>query len=90
MPHTATMLTSWARAIRDALAAAGVDAVPLFRAAGLEVVPAPTQFKSAARSPLGALDLLPQSNALRNSYFALHEWLGIAWLALTVEGTTAQ
>ena len=65
-------------------------AVRLFRAAGLEVVPAPTQFKSAARSPLGALDLLPQSKALRNSYYALHEWLGMAWLALTVEGTTAQ
>ena len=65
-------------------------AVRLFRAAGLEVVPAPTHFKTAGRSPLGALDLLPQSNALRNSYFALHEWLGITWLALTVEGTTAQ
>lgn len=65
-------------------------AVRLFRAAGLEVVPAPTQFKSAGRSSFGPLDLLPQSQALRNSYFALHEWLGIAWLALTVEGTTAQ
>jgi uncharacterized SAM-binding protein YcdF (DUF218 family) len=60
-------------------------AVRLFRAAGLEVVPAPTQFKSAGRSSLGPFDLLPQSQALRNSYFALHEWLGIAWLALTVE-----
>jgi uncharacterized SAM-binding protein YcdF (DUF218 family) len=65
-------------------------AVRLFRAAGLEVVPAPTQFKTAANSSLGPLDLLPQSNALRNSYFALHEWLGIAWLALTVERTPAQ
>jgi uncharacterized SAM-binding protein YcdF (DUF218 family) len=65
-------------------------AVRLFRAAGLEVVPAPTQFKTAANSPLGPLDLLPQSNALRNSYFALHEWLGIAWLVLTVERTPAQ
>jgi len=65
-------------------------AVRLFRAPGLEVVPAPTQFKTAARSPLGPLDLLPQSKALRNSYYALHEWLGMAWLALTVVGTTAQ
>lgn len=65
-------------------------ALRLFRAAGLEVVPAPTHFKTAGRALLGPLDLLPQSNALRNSYFALHEWLGIAWLALTVEGTTAQ
>ena len=65
-------------------------AARLFRAAGLEVVPAPTHFKTAGRSPLGPLDLLPQSNALRNSYFALHEWLGIAWLALTVERTPAR
>ena len=65
-------------------------AARLFRAAGLEVVPAPTQFKTAGRSPFGPLDLLPQSNALRNSYYALHEWLGMAWLALTVERTTAR
>ena len=60
-------------------------AVRLFRTAGLEVVPAPTQFKTSGRLPFGPLDLLPQSKALRNSYYALHEWLGIAWLALTVE-----
>jgi uncharacterized SAM-binding protein YcdF (DUF218 family) len=60
-------------------------AVRLFRAAGLEVKPAPTQFKSADRSPFTLLDLLPRISALHNSYYALHEWLGIAWLALTVE-----
>ncbi len=65
-------------------------AVRLFRAAGLEVVPAPTQFKTAGRPSFSALDLLPQSQALRNSYYALHEWLGIAWLALTVEGSAAR
>lgn len=65
-------------------------AVRLFRAAGLEVVPAPTQFKTGGASLPGVLDLLPQSQALRNSYFALHEWLGMAWLVLTVEGTAAQ
>lgn len=65
-------------------------AARLFRAAGLEVVPAPTQFKTAGGGPLSPLDLLPQISALHNSYYALHEWLGIAWLALTVEGTTAQ
>ena len=58
-------------------------AVRLFRAAGLEVVPAPTQFKTAGRSPLGPLDLLPQSNALRNSYYALHEWLGLLVYGVT-------
>jgi uncharacterized SAM-binding protein YcdF (DUF218 family) len=65
-------------------------AVRLFRTAGLEVVAAPTQFKTAGRPSFSALDLLPQSHALRNSYYALHEWLGIAWLALTVEGSAAR
>jgi AraC-like DNA-binding protein len=37
MPHTATALTSWAKAIRKALEAAGHDAKPLFAKAGLDM-----------------------------------------------------
>lgn len=37
LPHTPTTLTSWARAIRKALDAAGVDSRALFAAAGLDV-----------------------------------------------------
>ncbi|MGH8561844.1 MAG: AraC family transcriptional regulator, partial [Nevskiales bacterium] len=37
MPHTATALTSWAKAIRKALETAGYDAKPLFAKAGLEL-----------------------------------------------------
>jgi AraC-like DNA-binding protein len=37
MPRTATALTSWARAIRKALEAAGHDAKPLFLKAGLDI-----------------------------------------------------
>jgi AraC-like DNA-binding protein len=37
MPHTATALTSWAKAIRKALEAAGFDARPLFIEAGLDM-----------------------------------------------------
>jgi AraC-like DNA-binding protein len=37
MPRTATALTSWARAIRKALEAAGQDAKPLFLQAGLDM-----------------------------------------------------
>ncbi len=65
-------------------------AVRLFRAAGLEVVPAPTHFTTAGHSPMTLLDLLPQIGALHNSYYALHEWLGIAWLALTVDARPAR
>lgn len=60
-------------------------AVRLFRAAGLEVVPAPTHFKSGGLGPLNVNDFLPRASALHHSFYALHEWLGIAWLALTVE-----
>jgi uncharacterized SAM-binding protein YcdF (DUF218 family) len=57
-------------------------AAALFRAAGLEVVTAPTQFKAGAAAPLSPIDLLPSAYALRNSYYALHEWLGLLWLRL--------
>ena len=65
-------------------------AVRLFRSAGLEVVPAPTNFITGGDTVIGPLSFVPRINALRNSYYALHEWLGIAWLALTVERTPAR
>lgn len=55
----------------------------LFEAAGLEVIPGPTDFKSGQRDPAGLFDLLPQAKALQTSYYALHEWLGILWLSLS-------
>ena len=60
-------------------------AVRLFRAAGLEVIPAPTHFKAGGLAPVTVTDFLPRASALHNSFYAQHEWLGIAWLALTVE-----
>ncbi|MBS1140432.1 MAG: hypothetical protein H6R13_1885 [Proteobacteria bacterium] len=60
-------------------------AVRLFRAAGLEVVPAPTHFNAGGAGPFSVTDFLPSASALHNSFYALHEWLGIAWLTLTVE-----
>lgn len=65
-------------------------AARLFRDAGIEVVPAPTNFTATGRSPFAPADLLPQVSAMQNSYLALHEWLGIAWLAFTVEGSAAR
>ncbi len=58
-------------------------AVRLFRAAGLEVVPAPTHFRALPDRSLEMFDLLPQASAMQQSYFALHEWLGITWAALS-------
>lgn len=54
----------------------------LFLQAGLEVVPAPTDFRGYRGEGLSAADWLPDAAALHRSYFALHEWLGIAWAEL--------
>jgi len=54
----------------------------LFAAAGLEVIPAPTDFKGPGDGPLAVSDFLPQARAMQTSYYALHEWLGLAWIAL--------
>lgn len=55
-------------------------AVPQFEAQGLEVIPAGTQFASTAIDDV--FDLLPTPNGLRDSTYALHEWLGILWYKL--------
>ena len=49
----------------------------VFTAAGFEVVPAPTRFTTVFRLTL--LDFIPQAGALRNSAFAFHEIIGLAW-----------
>ncbi|MCM8738538.1 YdcF family protein [Azospirillum sp. A1-3] len=51
-----------------------------FRAAGLEVVPAPTAFVHGGG--LEADALLPSPRALTRSAYALHEWIGRFWYAL--------
>lgn len=52
-------------------------AVPEFQAVGLEVVPAGTgHFHDRTDTPL---DYLPSGKGLERSYFALHEWIGLAW-----------
>ena len=55
-------------------------AVPLFEAQGFSVVPAGIQFSSTRLDSI--LDLLPTPAGLRDSTFALHEWLGILWYKL--------
>ena len=55
----------------------------LFEAAGVAVIAGPTDFKGRSDRPIELLDWLPQGKAVQNSYFALHEWLGILWLHLS-------
>ncbi|MGE5320044.1 MAG: YdcF family protein [Hyphomicrobiaceae bacterium] len=55
-------------------------AVPLFEARGFSVIPAGIQFSGTRLDSI--LDLLPTPAGLRDSTFALHEWLGILWYKL--------
>lgn len=55
-------------------------AVPLFEQQGLEVVPAGIGFSRTGVDDV--FDLLPTPAGLRDSTFALHEWLGILWYKL--------
>jgi uncharacterized SAM-binding protein YcdF (DUF218 family) len=63
-------------------------ALPLFEAQGLGVVPAGIQF---SRTGVNAIaDILPTAAGLRDSHFALYEWLGVLWYKLRsffAEGT---
>ena len=55
-------------------------AVPQFEAQGLSVIPAGIQFSNTRIDSI--LDVLPTPAGLRDSTFALHEWLGILWYKL--------
>jgi uncharacterized SAM-binding protein YcdF (DUF218 family) len=49
----------------------------VFERAGLQVVAAPTVFR--AWGPLSASSFLPSADALASSYYAVYEWIGLAW-----------
>lgn len=52
-------------------------AVAAFRAVGLDVIPAPTDYEVVARRQLVLLDLLPDAGALSSSSRAMKEYLGM-------------
>ena len=55
-------------------------AAPLFQSRGLSVIPAGTRFSSTRMDSI--FDLVPTPSGLRDSTYALHEWLGILWYKL--------
>lgn len=55
-------------------------AVMAFRDAGFEVTPAPTAYSIPA--PFSLVDLLPHPYALQDSYFFMHELIGMMWYRL--------
>ncbi len=56
--------------------------VATFRAAGLEPIPAPTDYHPERGKPFHWLDLIPSANALTMSRNACHEYLGLAYYRL--------
>jgi uncharacterized SAM-binding protein YcdF (DUF218 family) len=57
-------------------------AARLFRAAGVSFVPCPTDFAARAGPAAGWELLKCDSESLEASTLAVHEWLGLLWLAL--------
>ena len=58
-------------------------AVAIFKKAGLNVIPAPTAFKSG--QPFELSGLLPAAGTLQTTRFALHEMLGLLWYKIRYE-----
>lgn len=59
----------------------------VFARNGLEVVDAPTMF--FRDQALGAGAWLPSAEGMRRSWYAIYEWIGIAWYQLREEGKAA-
>lgn len=55
-------------------------AMPEFRKAGFQVVPAGTGYK--LHGDVELFDFIPNAQALLNSYLASHEWIGRVWYQL--------
>ena len=86
--------TTWenARYTKDILASEGITHIYLvthawhmprsefaFRHFGFEVTPAATSFTNQSELDPDASDWFPEARALRGSYFALHEIVGLLW-----------
>jgi uncharacterized SAM-binding protein YcdF (DUF218 family) len=55
-------------------------AMQIFSVTGLSPVRAPTDFVS--RKSLSAQDFIPHPRFLKQSHYALHEWIGMLWYRL--------
>jgi uncharacterized SAM-binding protein YcdF (DUF218 family) len=58
-------------------------ALLLFRRAGVQAIPAPTDYLSASSEGFGPADFFPDAEELRRAESATHEYLGIAWARLS-------
>ena len=53
-----------------------------FARAGIEAIPAPASFIAAGS--LTPSSFIPTADALRQSHYALHEWLGLLWYQISL------
>ena len=58
-------------------------ALLLFRRAGLQPVPAPTDYLSASSAGLSPADFFPDADRLRGAENAIHEYFGLAWARIS-------
>lgn len=59
----------------------------IFEQAGLAVIAAPTNY--LAQGVLHPADFIPNAGALRDSHYALHEWIGLLWYRIAYRGPAA-
>jgi uncharacterized SAM-binding protein YcdF (DUF218 family) len=57
--------------------------VALFRKQGLDVVPAPTGYRSAMHQPVSVDDFIPSATGLSTSALALSEYISYAWYSMS-------
>jgi len=53
-----------------------------FERAGIEVAAAPSAY--IATGPINPASFIPSAQSLRNSHYALHEWLGLLWYRISL------
>ena len=53
-----------------------------FERAGIEVIAAPSAY--IATGPINPASFIPSAQSLRNSHYALHEWLGLLWYRISL------
>jgi len=55
--------------------------VQCFEKSKIKIIPAPVNY-IFEKEPLNILDFLPNAGALDNNFYAIHEWIGLAYYSL--------
>jgi len=55
--------------------------VKCFERGEIKIIPAPVNY-ILGKEPLNILDFLPHAGALSNSFYAIHEWIGLIYYGL--------